>query len=45
MEDDESDEDEVKPLSNKEVLEALDVLRRAVHRRSNNFNVQYEYEQ
>ncbi|KAE9537667.1 hypothetical protein AGLY_006690 [Aphis glycines] len=47
-EDDESDEEEVdvvvKPPSNKEVLEALDVIRRAVHHRDNNFNIQYEYE-
>lgn len=48
-ENDESDEEEVdvvvKPPSNKEVLEALDVIRRAVHHRGNNFNIQYEYEQ
>ncbi|KAL4096621.1 hypothetical protein QTP88_021540 [Uroleucon formosanum] len=47
-ENDESDEKVevvVKPPSNKEVLEALDVIRRAVHHRGNNFNIQYEYEQ
>ncbi|CAI6372202.1 unnamed protein product [Macrosiphum euphorbiae] len=48
-ENDESDEEEVdvvvKPPSNNEVLEALDVIRRAVHHRGNNFNIQYEYEQ
>lgn len=35
----------VKPPSDKEVLEALNVPRRAVHHRVNNFNVQYESEQ
>ncbi|CAI6374557.1 unnamed protein product [Macrosiphum euphorbiae] len=48
-ENDESDEEEVdvvvKPPSNKEALEALEVIRRAVHHRGNNFNIQYEYEQ
>lgn len=48
-ENDESDEEEVdvvvKPPSNKKVLEALDVIRRTVHHRGNNFNIQYEYEQ
>jgi len=47
-ENDESDEEVdvvVKPPSNKKVLEALDVIRRAVHHRGNNFNTQYEYEQ
>lgn len=42
---DENDEKEddivVKPSSNKEVLEALEVLRRAVQHRSTNFNMQY----
>ncbi|KAL4121290.1 hypothetical protein QTP88_013834 [Uroleucon formosanum] len=42
-ENDESDEEVdivVKPPSNKEFLEALDVIRRAVHHRGNNFNIQ-----
>jgi len=34
----------VKPPSNKEVLEALEVLTRAVHHRGTDFNMQYEYE-
>ncbi|XP_050527813.1 tigger transposable element-derived protein 6-like [Daktulosphaira vitifoliae] len=38
------DEEEVKPPSNNEVLEALKVLRKAVHHRVVNFNIQYEYE-
>lgn len=47
-ENNESDEEfdvVVKPPSNKEVLEALDVLRRTVHHRGTNFNVQFQYEQ
>lgn len=40
-----SDEEKVESPSNKEVLKALDMLRRAVHRRSTIFYVQYEYEQ
>lgn len=39
------DEEEVKPPSNKESLDALEVLRKAVRHRGNNFNIQYEYEQ
>jgi len=37
-----SDEKEVKSPSNKEVLEALDVLK-AIHHQGNNFNIQYKY--
>lgn len=44
-EDDERDEEEVKPPSNKKVLEALDVFGRTVHHRSTNLNVHFEYEQ
>lgn len=35
----------VKPPPNKEVLNALDVLRRAAHHRGNHFNAEYDYEQ
>lgn len=44
---DESDEEVdivVKPFSNKEVLDALDMLRRVVHHQGTNFNIQYENE-